>query len=210
MQAANARPLQFSIATLLDWGERLAVCALFSALVVSKIAAHETGWFFYLYCLSEGLVVLFIIARRGADSVTVRPLDWALAIVATLLPMLAKGGGEGLINPNVGVMVFLVGLSWQVWAKLILRRSFGIVAANRGVKRTGPYRYMRHPMYFGYLLTHIGLFLTSPIGWNVAIYGLAWAAQIARILAEERLLGADKAYADYAKDVRFRLIPFVF
>ena len=58
--------------------------------------------------------------------------------------------------------------------------------ANRGVVIYGPYRYMRHPMYFGYLLNHIGLFLLRPTDFNLAIYVIAWSMQITRLLAEER------------------------
>jgi protein-S-isoprenylcysteine O-methyltransferase Ste14 len=59
-------------------------------------------------------------------------------------------------------------------------------------------------------MAHVGMFLTSPTLWNVAIYTAAWAAQIVRIFAEERLLRQDPAYDDYTRQVRFRLIPYLF
>jgi protein-S-isoprenylcysteine O-methyltransferase Ste14 len=104
----------------------------------------------------------------------------------------------------------LVGLGVNIWAKLSLRRSFGIVAANRGVKTQGPYRLIRHPMYIGYVATQVGFVLFNPTPWNFAIYLGAWTLQVLRILAEERTLSKDAKYQAYASTVRYRLIPGVF
>jgi protein-S-isoprenylcysteine O-methyltransferase Ste14 len=210
MFVSTAGAPRLSTAALLDWAERLGVLGLFSWLVYSKVTHHETGVFLYLYCLSEGLVVLFILVRRATENVTPRPLDWALAITATLLPMLVGGQGTPLLDANVLMGVVFVGVCFQLWAKLVLRRSFGIVAANRGVKITGPYRIVRHPMYAGYLITHIGMLLTSPTLLNASIYTGAWIVQIARLLAEERLLTQDAVYQAYCAEVRYRLIPGLF
>jgi protein-S-isoprenylcysteine O-methyltransferase Ste14 len=92
----------------------------------------------------------------------------------------------------------------------VLRRSFGLAAANRGVVRGGPYRVVRHPIYLGYLCAHLGFLLNNPTWWNAGVYAVATAFQIYRILAEERVLGADPAYAEFRKQVRWRLAPGLF
>jgi len=97
-----------------------------------------------------------------------------------------------------------------VASKLVLRRSFGIAPANRGVKVSGPYRFVRHPMYAGYLLSNIGMFLLMPSPINLAIYAIGWTAPILRLLAEERLLAQDETYRDFQQTTRFRLIPGLF
>ena len=209
---------RLSLAFVLDWIERLAVASLFIWMVSAKIMAGEINWFLGLYCLSEGVVVAFILVRRGTDKVTPRPFDWLLAISATVLPMFASSSPHYLgallpfLHPllKFGLAAYLVGAAWQIWAKLTLRRSFGIIAANRGVKVSGPYRYMRHPMYFGYLMTHIGMLLVAPVTWNIAVYAAAWLAQVLRLLAEERLLKEDASYREYTDRTRFRLIPGLF
>jgi len=98
----------------------------------------------------------------------------------------------------------------QLAAKLFLRRSFGIAPANRGIKTDGMYRFVRHPMYAGYLFVHIGILLLMPTVLNAVIYGIGWYAQILRLLAEERLLGEDPAYRDFMMKTRWRLVPGVF
>jgi len=98
----------------------------------------------------------------------------------------------------------------QISAKVILGLGFGIIAANRGVKSLGPYRFVRHPMYAGYTLTHIGLLLAMPSLTNAALYSLALGLQISRIYREERILRLDPIYREFASRVRYRLVPYVF
>ena len=63
---------------------------------------------------------------------------------------------------GIAEAITISGFVLQLSAKLTLRRSFGVVAANRGVKASGPYRLVRHPMYAGYALTHVGFLLAGP------------------------------------------------
>jgi protein-S-isoprenylcysteine O-methyltransferase Ste14 len=104
----------------------------------------------------------------------------------------------------------LVGLYVQISAKVFLGRSFGLVAANRGIKVTGPYRIVRHPMYAGYTIIHVGFLLSFPSLWNLVLYSTQLAIQMARLLREELLLNQDQSYRDYAARVRYRLIPMIF
>jgi protein-S-isoprenylcysteine O-methyltransferase Ste14 len=106
-----------------------------------------------------------------------------------------------------GALIMIAGLLLSISAKVALNRSFGVTAANRGVKREGPYRLLRHPMYAGYALTQVAFLLLNPCAWNLAIYALSWTVQVLRIGAEERLLLEDPAYQAYAGRVRFRLAP---
>jgi protein-S-isoprenylcysteine O-methyltransferase Ste14 len=98
----------------------------------------------------------------------------------------------------------------QVHAKLSLGRSMGLVAANRGIRRSGPYQFLRHPMYAGYMLTHLAFWLFNPTEWNLLIYSTAATIQVLRLLAEERFLRRSDEYRAYMENVRFRLIPGVF
>jgi protein-S-isoprenylcysteine O-methyltransferase Ste14 len=88
-----------------------------------------------------------------------------------------------------------------------LGRNFGLVAARRQLVLGGPYRFMRHPMYFGYLVTHLAVLGMNPSMSNAGFYLLSWVAQLPRLLAEERVLSEDPAYADYMRTVRWRLVP---
>lgn len=161
--------------------------------------------------VSEGVVVLFILLRRPTRDISRRGADWALGLAGTLLPLLAiPPEGASLLPIRLCEAIMIGGFALQLSAKLTLRRSFGVVAANRGVKASGPYRLVRHPMYAGYAMTHVGFLLSGPTLWNLAIYSTVIAIAIGRILAEERVLREDQAYGAMAARVRYRLLPFVF
>lgn len=194
---------------VLEWVERVVILALYTWLVARLgVGVWEDGNIANLLLLvSEGLVLTFVLIRRRARDVSRRPSDWVVAFTATCLPLLATSGGQSFALP---VVLLLAGLCVQLSAKVILGRSFGIVPANRGLKREGPYRFVRHPMYAGYLLGHIGFLLVNPTWWNLAIYVGANALQIRRLVAEERLLSLDPNYRSYCESVRSRLIPCVF
>ena len=139
----------------------------------------------------------------------VTPYAWAIAIVGTCAPLLIVPGGTPLVGGNAPAMLMAVGLAFSISAKAFLRRSFGILPANRGVQRTGPYRLVRHPMYAGYVLTHAGFLISSFCLRNLLAYAFCWVAMVLRIRAEEAILARDPAYRDYQGEVRRRLIPFV-
>jgi protein-S-isoprenylcysteine O-methyltransferase Ste14 len=211
--ALDRRPAVQAI-SLLDLVERAAVLAMFASFAVRNYdAIVGRGQVFNIFVVaSEALVALFVLIRRTSTDVTRNPLDWALAFAATIGPLLAQAVGHArpLAPQALDVALLLFGLGFQIWAKLVLRRSFGIVPANRGVKASGPYRFVRHPIYLGYVSVHVGFLLLSPNLWNLAVYTISFAIQLVRIHAEERLLGQDPAYGAYRRQTRWRLLPAVF
>lgn len=160
-----------------------------------------------LLLISESLAVAFILLRRAAVSTDQSPYATGVAFLGTAAPLLVGASGHGLIPVAVGFWMMVAGLLLNISAKVALNRSFGLAAANRGIKRTGPYRLLRHPMYAGYATTQAAFLLLNPSPLNIAIYALAWSVQVLRIRAEEKLLLADPAYRAYAAEVRYRLVP---
>jgi protein-S-isoprenylcysteine O-methyltransferase Ste14 len=195
---------------LLDLGERLFVLFLFGVLVANLQHGLTLRPYNILVIIHEGVTVALIVARRYTTTLTTRPLDWLAAFLGTGMPLLVHPGGHSPLPPLAGATLMVGGMLFSLWGLLALRRSFGIAAANRGVVLAGPYRLVRHPIYLGYLLVHLGFLLNNPLLWNAAVYACATAFQIFRILAEERVLGDDPAYAEVQRRVRWRLIPGLF
>lgn len=212
MRASQALPTLFERLDL-DLVEK-ALVASFMALLALRLVPQAAATLsppILLLLLSESIVVLFILLRRPTRDISRRPGDWAFGLAGTLLPLTAIAPDTAPIAPiGLCAAAMLAGFLLQLWAKLILRRSFGVVAANRGVKASGPYRLIRHPMYAGYALTHIGFLLAGPTLWNLAVYGATLAIAIRRILAEERVLMGDAAYRALAEKCRYRLLPGIF
>lgn len=196
-----------------DVVERVAVSALLAALSYRTVTmAVATGDYSNIVLLaSEAAMAFFILIRRRTQAMSMRGQDWALACAGTLLPLLVEPDqGHPLAPEALCVALMTFGFCLHLSAKLTLRRSFGVVAANRGVRIGGPYGFIRHPMYAGYALTHVGFLLAGPNLWNFALYTVLTAVQIARIEAEEHLLREDPAYRCFMARVPYRLIPHVY
>jgi protein-S-isoprenylcysteine O-methyltransferase Ste14 len=119
-----------------------------------------------------------------------------------------RPAGDSALGVEVsGVALQVVGLTVTCVAFLYLGRSFGVVAANRGLKVGGPYRLVRHPIYLSHAITVTGFLVANFSFANLSIYGVLWVCQLMRIQAEERVLSDTGNYAAYRARVRWRLLP---
>ena len=205
--------MSLSLPFVLDLCERTLLFLIFGWLCF-RILTHMNGeWgIIDLWLLgSEGAATFFVLTHRFTDNVTLRVGDWILTLIAAYFPLLVVPSASPALFPiAICAALMAAGSLLQVMAKLTLRRSFGLAPANRGVKVGGPYRLLRHPMYAGYLMTHIAFFSVHPNPWNLVLYLTAFIAQCFRLLAEERVLSADSAYQEFMKSTRWRLIPYIF
>src|SRR5215470_3957782 len=84
------------------------------------------------------------------------------------------------------------------------------VAEGQKVVSTGPYAYVRHPMYTGALLLLIGMPLSLGSSWALLLIVPLTPVLVWRILDEERFLRRNlPGYAEYEGTVRYRLIAYV-
>lgn len=161
--------------------------------------------------LQEGLIAVLFIIRRQPKDLNRSTIAWLAAVIGTFGMLLARPhydpvGGLG----TVYLAAQVVGTVAAAASLAFLGRSFGLVAANRGIQVNGAYRLVRHPAYASYLIAQVGYVLENPSLWNVVVFLVATAAQVVRIKTEEDLLSADPAYVEYQKQVNFRLLPFIY
>ncbi|MGH6987941.1 MAG: methyltransferase family protein [Caulobacteraceae bacterium] len=210
LDIAGRRSPPSALTALIDWGERTMLFVLFLLLAERLWPSFGRAPVNSLLLAGESLAVGFIVFRRASEVVSVRPIEWLVALAGTLPSLLFAPGGMRIAPAGLAAGLMLAGLLIQLSGKMFLRRSFGMAAANRGVKRGGAYRFVRHPIYLGYMTTWLGFVLINFEARNVALAIFASMMQVVRISFEERLLGADAAYRAYAGEVRFRLVPGVF
>jgi protein-S-isoprenylcysteine O-methyltransferase Ste14 len=109
------------------------------------------------------------------------------------IPLIVTGLFFGVIGPAIAI-----------WGVLYLGRSFGILVVVRKVVLGGPYRWVRHPMYLGYLCMLAGLILTN----FSAAYFILVPIQIVLLLyrarlEETRLAESSAEYREYRKHTGF-------
>jgi len=198
-----------------DYGElasKVAIVTLFSSMAMRLATdAAQTGHITGLLLLaSEGLVVALTIVRRSAGAVDRTWTARLLTMFATFGPPLVRPYSVAFAPESVTITISAIGLGIVVLGKLSLGRSFGLVPANRGIVCPGLYRLVRHPIYLGYLLTHIGFVAANPADWNLFILAAADLALMMRAVREERTLAQDPAYREYMQRVRWRIVPGLF
>lgn len=188
-----------------------AMLSLFAYAALMQWRAAPTRITLLLLVVTESFAVGLSLFARVPVKRDWRPVAFLCSMGGTYYFLAVRlAPGVQLIPETVGAGLQLLGICWQMFAKVSLRRSFGILPANRGVVSRGAYRFVRHPMYLGYFVTNIGFLLVN-FGWqNMLVYGCQFALQVVRILREERLLSADPEYRSYLRRVRYRVIPGVF
>ena len=187
--------------------ERLALVLLYAPFILAFAATLPLHPWWVLIAISETLAVVLILIRKPGN-MALGLYPFLIGFAGTALPLFIRPvEGAALIPVAITAPLMVVGLALNIGAKLFLNRSFGVVAANRGVKRGGPYRLVRHPMYLGYFATQLGFLLSSFSAQNLLLYLIAWMFQLLRIVEEERFLSMDPAYRAYQSKVRYRLFP---
>jgi protein-S-isoprenylcysteine O-methyltransferase Ste14 len=160
------------------------------------------------------LVVIYIIRSRA-----VAQDHNPVAIVAAMIGSFVLYGlflipGQGR-STNVWVlassdMSLACGMIWAIYALTYLGKRFSIVPEARGLVTSGPYRFVRHPIYVGEIVAGVGLILPTLFTLHILLFAVFLGAQVARTYFEERILRrAYPQYEAYAAHTR-RLIPFVF
>ncbi len=107
----------------------------------------------------------------------------------------------------------LVGFGFAVWARIHIGRNWGMPMSLRQdheLVTSGPYAYIRHPIYTGIMLAMIGSVLAVGVLW-LLLFVLYFVYFIISARTEERMMIAQfpDTYPAYRRRTKM-LIPFVF
>ena len=204
---------RFPRAVVTDLLSRAMIVVLFTLLSVNLFSdfmrtGHVTG---LLLLVGESLVVVLTVFRRKARLVDHSVAAAVMTGISLAGPALLRASTLAPLLPDTATAIIsALGLILVVVGKMAIGRSFGLVPANRGVVVRGPYTFVRHPIYTGYLITHVAFMIASPTGWNFAVLFFSDSALIVRAMMEERILSADVEYQGYCRRVGWHLMPGVF
>jgi protein-S-isoprenylcysteine O-methyltransferase Ste14 len=192
------------------WFMLLALC------VATKIGASlADSWQSLLssFCISifYMLLAMFIITRSPAKAHADGLLPRIAAFVGTYLPWtITFFGKTDQALPNLlSTACMLIGMIMMLVTIRHLGRSFSLVPQARLVVQTGPYRWIKHPLYLSEEIAILGVVLQYLTPVTVIVMLLHVGVQVCRILYEEDLLRRTcPEYSSY-EALRWRLIPYV-
>jgi protein-S-isoprenylcysteine O-methyltransferase Ste14 len=139
-----------------------------------------------------------------------------VVVVVYYLVNVRRGGGaqrlDGPVLAGIGLALWVAGLALAVWARLYIGRNWGMPMTRRqepDLVTTGPYRFIRHPIYTGIILGFIGTALATSL---VGLIGVAVIAAFFTFSAtrEEKFLAGQFPDTFPAYKARTKmLIPFI-
>jgi protein-S-isoprenylcysteine O-methyltransferase Ste14 len=161
-----------------------------------------------LIVVTETIVAVFLLIRRDPDETQHSWQTWTTTTFGTLAPFLLRpieATADMLLGQTLQVFAFCM----QIVALLYLNRSIGLLPAHRGVKSTGLYGWVRHPLYTAYVITYLGYWINNQSLYNAIVIVAGTAFLVMRIYYEEALLFKYPDYTRYANRIRWRLIPSI-
>jgi protein-S-isoprenylcysteine O-methyltransferase Ste14 len=164
------------------------------------------------------LTIFAIGTKRDTEGHLLQSIGVLLAIIAAfLLPhlevfQLVNFAPVSPILSGIGTIIAVVGMVFLVWARQSLGRNWSqTVSAKEGHEliTSGPYHYVRHPVYTGGLIACIGSVIVAG-GVFVFLFVFLTPLFLWRIGAEDKLMAQQfpNEYPDYKRRTK-RLIPFV-
>jgi protein-S-isoprenylcysteine O-methyltransferase Ste14 len=158
------------------------------------------------------LVVMFAVRRV--------PLHYPIAFYPRFVAGAGTflGIGIALLAPEelssglylISLLLIIGGTGFAVWATLTLARSISIMPEARRLVTSGPYAFVRHPLYVGEFVVLFGIALQHVMPWALLLLGVHCIFQFERMKNEERVLArAFPIYEDYMAHTA-RLLPGVY
>lgn len=206
---AGMGALLFAAAGTLHWP------GAWAFLVTSVLLGPLCGW--WLYRIDPALLAERLRPVLQRDQPAADKIFMIVFVVAMLGWLVAMGLDRRHLASHMnvawqvlGLVLFLASTLFTLW--VFRENSFAapvvkLQAAQRVIS-TGPYAYVRHPMYSGMILFFASVPLILGSTWGLAIAPLFLVLLAVRIRIEERtLITGLPGYADYAARVRYRLLP---
>ena len=149
---------------------------------------HDTGTIFFALLVLRDLAASWFLLTRNINKQNSVPITIEiLAYVSSAIPFIYFGSSHSIHNGElISTVLAIIGFSISTLALFDLGQSFGVSPANRGIVRTGLYRYIKHPMYLGYVISEFGFILLNP--FNIIIWSTSAILYFFRTKFENKAL----------------------
>jgi protein-S-isoprenylcysteine O-methyltransferase Ste14 len=175
-----------------------------------KIAIDIAWVVFWVYWLASALGV-----KEGRGSRRRIPLNGLTALSVILLVRVFRGGSLAVHSPvlgAIGAVVFASGIAVAIWARVHLGRNWGMPMTQKAepeLVTSGPYRFVRHPIYSGLLAALLGTALVTNLIGLIIVAVLTGYFYYSASVEEKNLTASfPAAYPAYQAKTKM-LIPYV-
>lgn len=189
-------------------------CLLAASFIIAMLPAGRevkfslAGAANVVWLTGAAIMAVMSFARFAPRSATVNLRTIAASGAMLILPCFMRPNNlsTGALA-TAGLIFELFGVVLTQVARVYMGRSFGILPANRGIVSKGPFRWVRHPIYFGWLVLSIGYAMSYVNPRNIILIVATLPFMVWRIDQEEAHLSADPEYRRYMGRVPYRLWP---
>jgi protein-S-isoprenylcysteine O-methyltransferase Ste14 len=154
-------------------------------------------------------------AKQSTGGLRRLPFNGVTAIAVFVLVRVLRSGTLAIHSPvlgAIGAVVFVSGIALAVWARVHLGRNWGMPMTQKEepeLVTSGPYRFVRHPIYSGLIFGVIGTALaTNLVGLFIAVVLGAYFYYSASVEENNLIATFPTAYPAYRLSTKM-LIPFV-
>ncbi len=205
---------------IFDW---IAASIVIVTLIYVSFVLTLADWF---AALRKGQAVTLLPERGGRKwplwtQVVIIIIGLALCIPLFYfgwIPLFYVSPNAALTLGVTGLILYLAGFTFVLWARRTLGKYWGLSTSlqvklhdDHQLIQSGPYAFVRHPMYFGWWAAMFGLTLLYPV-WAVfllftfSLISFAGRARREESALEERF---GKVWSEHKKRTKF-LIPFIY
>lgn len=162
-----------------------------------------------------GWLVAAFSAKRGRGGARQIPLRGLTALAVVLIFRLLHGGSlevHSLVLGVIGAAVFAIGIALAIWARVSLGRNWGMPTSQKAdpeLVTSGPYRYVRHPIYTGILVGVLGTALATNLVGLIVVVVLGGYFYYSATVEEKNLTATFPTTYPAYQDSTKMLIPFV-
>jgi protein-S-isoprenylcysteine O-methyltransferase Ste14 len=206
--------------TLFDW---IIAGIILVVLVYVSFILTLADW---LVALKKGQAVTLLPERKGGawplwTQVAIVLLGLALCVPLFYflwIPLFKIPIQVGRILDVIGLVVYLAGIAFVLWARRTLGKMWGLSTSRNVMLRDdhqiiqdGPYAFVRNPMYFGWWVAMFGLLLVYPTWVVLPFLVFSVVSFTGRARREDKALAErfGESWAEYKKHTKF-LIPFIY
>ena len=202
---------KFFSAQFLHWIIRIIIIAILFVFLIYRVSLYNSYLVKPLWIAETLIYVVFLISY----AIRINPVERSrgskeiiIPLIGGVLPFALLSSPPGLLTAGNWLMIYVI-FYWMtgatlltVWGLWMLRSSFSITVEARALITNGPYRWIRHPIYLGEILTALAVTVWRFSIPNVAIFLLFVIIQLFRAKWEEaKLSRVFAAYSIYAARV---------